>query len=94
MCIVNPKTNERAQIKKTGIISLHVFEQPSSSKGLSIHETMTAKPNKIAAIPEATWSQTIVDCKSDNSLLTGTLVKRVGIISETTVARLSARHNA
>jgi hypothetical protein len=90
MCIVNPKTNAKAQIKKVGIISFHVLEQLSSPKGWVTHEAMITKPKMIAAVPKATWSHTIVDCKIGNPMMRVMLVLKTGIITEIIVARLSA----
>ncbi len=51
---------------------------------------MMTKPNMIPAVPEAAWSQTIVDCKIGNLLMRAILVLKVGIITEIVVARLIA----
>jgi len=48
------------------------------------------KPSTIATTPEPTWSQTTVDCKIDYLLMSVILVVKEGIITEITVARLSA----
>jgi hypothetical protein len=51
---------------------------------------MITRPKMIAANPEATWSQTMVDCKIGNPLMKVMLVLKIGIITEITVVKLSA----
>lgn len=67
--MANPITNAKVQIMKVGIISLHIFEQPSSPKGRVTQEKIMIKPSKMVTIPKTACNQTTADWTSDKLLI-------------------------
>ena len=85
-CMANPRTNVNVQIMKVGIISLHIFEHPSSLKGWVIHEKMIMSPSTIATIPKMACNQTRDNWKSDKLLINIKSPMKTGIIIQSVVA--------
>ena len=88
-CIANPRTNVTVQIMKVGIISLHIFEHPSSLNGWVIHEKMIMSPSTIATIPKMACNQTRDNWKSDKLLINIKSPMKTGIIIQSVVARFN-----
>ena len=78
----NPRSNVNVQIMKVGIISLHIFEHPSSPNGWVIHEKMMMTPSTIAAIPKMACNHNTDNWKSDKLLINIKFPMKTGIINK------------